>query len=94
MRIESLDKEITLLPYTHRIAREYKQALLDGVTVGTNQVWDTPNIDLPITNQIKAEEIQVMGLTGLTRDELDRVTEAEYEEILKAVNDHIASKKK
>lgn len=35
-----------------------------------------------------------MGLTGLTRDELDRVTEAEYEEILKAVNDHIASKKK
>jgi hypothetical protein len=29
--------EITFNPYTHRIAREYKQALLEGVTVGTNQ---------------------------------------------------------
>lgn len=94
MRIESLDREITLLPYTHRIAREYKQALLEGVTVGTNQSGDTPNIDLPITNQIKAEEIQVMGITGLSRDDLDKVTEEEYESILKAVNDHIANKKK
>jgi hypothetical protein len=60
MRIESLNKDIVLLPYTHRIAREYKQALLEGVTVGTNQNGDTPNIDLPITNQIKAEELQVI----------------------------------
>lgn len=94
MRIESLNKDIVLLPYTHRIAREYKQALLEGVTVGTNQNGDTPNIDLPITNQIKAEELQVIWITGLTRDELDRVTESEYEEILKAVNEHISNKKK
>jgi hypothetical protein len=29
IRIESLDKEITFNTYTHRIAREYKQDLLE-----------------------------------------------------------------
>ncbi len=94
MFIESIQKEITLNTLTHKVAREYKQALLEWVTVGTNQTGDTPNIDLPITNQIKAEEIQVMWVTGLTREELDTVTEEEYEKILKAVSDHIANKKK
>lgn len=94
MFIESIQKEITLKTLTHKIAREYKQALLEGVTVGTNQSGDTPNIDLPITNQIKAEEIQVMWVTGLTQEELDTVTEEEYDTILKAVTDHIANKKK
>lgn len=63
IKIQSLDRDIELLPYTHKIAREYKNALLDGVKVGTNQTGETPSIDLPITNQMKAEEIQIMGIT-------------------------------
>lgn len=77
-----IPREIELLPYTHRIAREYKQALLEGVTVGANQDGDTPNIDLPIINQIKAEELQLRLLTGLTQAEIDGITEEEYNTLL------------
>jgi len=94
IRIESLDKEITFNPYTHRIAREYKQALLEGVTVGTNQSGETPNIDLPIVNQIRAEELQLKAVSGLTQNEIDSITEDEYNTLLGAVNEFIATKKK
>ena len=96
IRIESLGKDITFLPYTHRIAKAEKEALLAGVIVGTSQDLSggAPSVNLPVTNQIQSEEIRVLGVTGLLKAELDSVLEEEYAEILEAVNKFVEAKKK
>jgi hypothetical protein len=43
IRIESLDKEITFNPYTHRIAREFKKILLKGVNLSEIDISDPDN---------------------------------------------------
>lgn len=97
IKIESLGREIELLPYTHKIAKAEKLALLKWVNIGTGQDITTggvPNIVIPVTNQIESEEVKMLWVTGLTADELGSVTEEEYNAILEAVNDHINTKKK
>lgn len=49
---------------------------------------------LPVTNQLEAEEILVKGITGLSDTDIDRLLNSEYEDLVKAVNSHIADKKK
>lgn len=96
IKIESLGKEIELLPYTRKISRAYKSALLKGVEINTNQVIDPNKIDmtLPVTNQLEAEEILVKGITGLSDTEIDTLLDDEYTTLVETVNKHVESKKK
>lgn len=60
-----IPREIELLPYTRRVSRPYKAALMRGIVVDTSQATDIKNfsMELPVTNQLEAEEILIKGLT-------------------------------
>ncbi len=96
IKIESLGREIELLPYTRKVSRDYKNALLRGVEINTNQVIDPTKIEmtLPVTNQLEAEEILVKGITGLSNSEIDSILDEEYTALVEAVNKHVEGKKK
>lgn len=94
IKIASLDKEITLLPYTRKVSRPYKAALMKGISVNTAGGIDAFSMELPITNQLEAEEILIKGLTGLTDAEIDSLLDDEYQELANAVNAYTNDKKK
>lgn len=96
IKIETLGREIEFLPYTRKISRPYKAALMRGININTSQSMD-PNsleMELPVSNQLEAEEILIKGITGLTDTEMDSLLDDEYQELAKAVNAYTADKKK
>lgn len=58
---EIIPREITILPYTRRISRQYTSVLMRGITVDTSKALDEKNfsIEIPVTNQLEAEEVLV-----------------------------------
>ena len=78
MRVNSIDREITIGNKTRKIAREINNALLDGVIVKDMTMG---NVDFPATNIDKANEVAVRLLCGLTKSELDNNDEEEYQNI-------------
>lgn len=69
---------------------------MKGIVVDTSQATDINNfsMELPVTNQLEAEEILIKGLTGLTDSELDAILDEEYQELANAVNTYANDKKK
>lgn len=67
-----------------------------GIVVDTSQANDMKNfaMELPVTNQLEAEEILIKWLTWLTDSELDSILDDEYQEIANAVNAYTNDKKK
>lgn len=84
------------MPYTRKVSRAYKSALMRGIVVDSSKATDIQNfsLELPITNQLEAEEILVKGLTGLTDVELDAMLDEEYMELATIVNASVNDKKK
>jgi len=75
--------EIEILDYKpYKVSKAVKLALLDGVRV---KDWETPEI--PAENSVKAEEALILGMTNLTREQLDNLTEEKYQAILEKINE-------
>jgi predicted TIM-barrel enzyme len=92
VKIESLDREITLLPFTRAMSRAINEKLLEGVIVkGTDSGQQT---DIPAINADRAEELAVKLVSGLTSQEMDSITDEDYKTLKAAVNDVTSGKKK
>ena len=97
IRIESLDKEITFNPYTHRISREFKKILLKGVNLSEIDISDPDNPKLwgfSAENEEIAQEYLVKEILWLSQDEIDNLLEHEFSEIKEKVTLYINGKKK
>lgn len=81
IRIESLDREITVAQRTRRVSRMYNEALLDGVLASQ----DPNDIRIPAVNADRATEILVRELCGLTTEEIGRLPDSEYDLLVKEV---------
>ncbi len=82
MKLNNIDREITIGNKTRKIAREINNALLDGVIV---KDVSSGNFEFPATNVDKANEGSVRLLCGLSQDELDNIDEEEYQNILEEI---------
>lgn len=80
--IQSLGREITISERTRRVSRAYNEALLEGVTASQ----DPSDIRIPAVNADRATEILVRELCGLTKQETDRLTDSEYDQLVKEVS--------
>lgn len=81
MYIESLKKEVTIGTFTRKVSRQVKAELMAGVTARDM----SGNIDFPIINMDKSEELKIRLLTGLSQEETDSLTDTEYNELKKEV---------
>ena len=66
---------------TRKIKREYNKILLDWAEVWTN--WD---FKVPATNAEKANDYLVKVMTGKTQEEIDNMSEKEFEKTLNKIN--------
>lgn len=71
MRIQSIDRELTLQIKTRKIARQIEEKLLEGVVAGVDNT-------LPAVNTTRAEELSVKLLFGLTDEEMENIAEEDY----------------
>lgn len=81
LKIESLNKEIEMLPITRKISREISEALFKWIVIkNLAWVWKTGDLDLdiPMDNIEKSNELAVKLLFGLTQDEVDNLSEEEF----------------
>lgn len=77
-------REITIAEFrTRKLDREYQEAVSDGLLVSTDGTM-TP---IPAKNIQRANDILVMGMTGLTQDEIDTLQSDEYNDILKTITE-------
>jgi hypothetical protein len=92
MKIASLNKEITLLPYTRAMARQVNEKLMEWVVAKMNTAG-SQDIDMPILNATESQELAVRLVCGLSQEEMDQITEDEYQQLTEAVQAHTSKKK-
>lgn len=81
LKIESLWREVELLPRTRKISRQINEALFKWIVIKNLQwVWksDDLNLDIPMENIEKSNELAVKLLFGLTQDEIDNLSEEDF----------------
>lgn len=72
-------REVTIADArTRKLDREYQEAISDGVMVSSNG----GDMNFPAKNAQRANDILVMGMTGLSQDEIDALTSDEFNEVL------------
>lgn len=84
MFIKTLGREITILEVTRKVSRQMQEELMKGVIVkGDQPIGTTP--DIPAVNALRAEELCISLLSGLSQEELDSLADDEYNTIREAV---------
>lgn len=73
---------------TRKLDREFQEAVSDGVKVSANGEIS----EISAKNVQKANDILVMGMTGLSQAEIDELTAEEFNEILAKINENEAKK--
>ena len=66
---------------TYKVTRDVKLALLKGVIVKDGE---SPSI--PAENAVSSEEVLILGMTNLTRETLEELSEEDYLKVLKEIN--------
>lgn len=67
---------------TYKVSRDVKLALLKGVIVKDGE---TPEI--PAENAIESEEKLILGMTNLTKKDLEELSEKDYLKVLEKINE-------
>ena len=93
MKIASLDRDVILLPYTRAMARQVNEKLMEWVVARMNTTG-SQDIDMPMLNATASQELAVMLICWLSKEELDSITEDEYQLLTEAVQNHTSNKKK
>lgn len=94
IKIQSIDKEVTLLPLTHGIQKQIQAKIMEGVTVRTDITGKTEATDIPVLNTIHAKELSVKLRFGLSDSEMDSILDEEYDTLVEALLDDEVKKKK
>ena len=82
-------REVTIADFrTRKLDREYQEAVSDGLMV-SNDGTMTP---ISAKNIQRANDILVLGMTGLSADELDNLSSTDYNEILMKIQEEEAKK--
>ena len=78
--INGTEKEVELKKiYTREVDRDYNNALMEWVKANPN----TPNdIDIPLNNIQKANDILVESMTNLTAEEINMMTGKDFNKVL------------
>lgn len=85
LNLTSITKEITLLPYTRRIARAVNEKLLEGVIVKSGELGN--ETEVPAINADRAEELGIKLISGLSQPEMDELSIDDYNAIKEAFNE-------
>lgn len=73
---------------TRKLDREYQEAISEGLSVNSDGTMSA----IPVKNLQKANDLLVMGMTGLTQDEIDNLSSEDYNEILAKITEENAKK--
>lgn len=73
---------------TRKLDREFQEAVSDGLLVNT----DGSMSPIPAKNVQRANDILVMGMTGLSQNEIDTMPTADFNEILAKINEEEVKK--
>lgn len=84
MFIKTLNSEIEIKEFTRSVSRQMQEKLMEGVVVKGDQAIGS-NPDIPAINALRAEELAISLLTGLSQEVLDSLTDKEYAELKTAV---------
>ena len=80
MFLESIKREVTLVTQTVKISRQIKAKLLEWVVV-----VDGEATRIPALNADNSEEIKVQLLFQLSQDELDNLSDEDYDILKKEI---------
>ena len=72
---------------TRKVDREYQMALSENVSVGSDGL-----ASFPASNVQKANDVLVMGMTGMSQKELDVLSIEDYDLILSTINSEYEKK--
>ena len=92
IHLESINKDITLNPYTRRIARAVNEKLLENVIVENGE--NGQKTDIPAINADRSEETAIQLISGLTSPEMDNLSVEDYNTLKAAVQEATSGKKK
>ena len=78
------EKEIEFKAYTRKIDREFNDIMFEWmqVTPWQLQTWD---FKIEISKVQKANDFAIVNMTNLTQDELDELSNADYNKVLAEV---------
>jgi hypothetical protein len=92
IHLDSINKDVTLNPYTRKISRAVQEKLLEGVVVEAG--GETQKTTIPAINADRSEELAVKLVSGLSDEEMDNLSVEDYQTLKTAVQDTTAGKKK
>ena len=83
--INGAEKEVEIAKvYTRKMDREYNEMCFQGMKV-TPQQLTTGNFEVDIANLQKANDWLIMQMTSLSQDELDGMTNDDYNALLQDI---------
>ena len=83
--INGSEKEVELSKvYTRKMDREYNEMCFQWMKVTPSQL-STGSFEVDIANLQKANDWLIMQMTNLTQDELDGMTNDDYNELLQEI---------
>lgn len=92
IHLDSINKDVTLNPYTRKISRAVQEKLLEGVVVEAG--GETQKTTIPAINADRSEELAVKLVSGLSDEEMDNLSVEDYQTLKAAVQDATLGKKK
>jgi hypothetical protein len=93
IHLDSLNKDITLNPYTRKISRAVQEKLLENVNVETGSEG-MQKTTIPAVNADRSEELAVKLVSGLSDEEMDNLSVEDYQTLKAAVQEATTGKKK
>lgn len=92
LHLDSINKDVTLNPYTRKISRAVQEKLLEGVVVEAG--LEMQKTTIPAINADRSEELAVKLISGLSDEEMDMISDEDYKTLKAAVQNATLGKKK
>jgi len=73
--------------FTYGAAKKERAVLMEWINTQDVDVNNPENINIPLLNTLKAQEVVIKEMTWLSEDEINELTEYDVNEIYKIIND-------
>lgn len=93
IHLDSINKDVTLQPYTRKISRAVQEKLLENVNVETGSEG-SQKTTIPAVNADRSEELAVKLVSGLSDEEMDNLSVEDYQTLKAVVQETTSGKKK
>lgn len=93
VKLESIGKEVTLLPLTHGMQKKSQAVFMKGVYLERDTEGRTRLGNIPAINSQLTEDLLVQLRFGLSDEEMDKISDTEFDRLKEVIAEDNAKKK-